>query len=115
MLFSATQTKKISDLRKLSLNKNNTEYVAVHQKEIMPKKLQQFYVVCEIYEKIDILFSFVKTHIKSKIIVFLSTSKQVAFLSQVFEKLSVGTHICKLSGDLSQNSRRENYEKFISK
>ena len=44
MLFSATQTKSVKDLARLSLN--NPQYVAVHaqDKEVTPKQLLQNYV-----------------------------------------------------------------------
>jgi ATP-dependent RNA helicase DDX10/DBP4 len=99
----------------LSLNKKNTEYISVIGKEIVPKNLSQTYIECELYEKIDILFSFIKTHLKAKVIVFCSSQKQVSFLSTAFHQLALGTSIHKLSGNMSQNVRRENYENFLSK
>eukprot|EP01080_Neovahlkampfia_damariscottae_P000364 gene364-6778_t len=115
ILFSATQTSKVKDLTRLSLNKKNTEYISVIGKEVTPKNLNQSYIQCELYEKIDVLFSFVKSHTKSKIIVFCSSQKQVSFLSTIFHQLSLGISIHKLSGNMSQNVRRENYEEFLSK
>jgi ATP-dependent RNA helicase DDX10/DBP4 len=45
MLFSATQTKSVKDLARLSLKK--PEYVAVHaqDQEVTPKQLVQNYIV----------------------------------------------------------------------
>ena len=37
----------------------------------------QSYVVCELPEKLNFLFSFIRNHIKSKILVFVSSCKQV--------------------------------------
>ena len=49
MLFSATQTKSVKDLARLSLN--NPQYVAVHalDKEVTPKQLLQNYVTVSYY------------------------------------------------------------------
>ena len=70
LLFSATQTRKVKDLARLSLN--NPEYVSVHDKAefATPRNLKQMYVVTPIKEKLNVLFSFIKTHLKDKILVF---------------------------------------------
>ena len=49
MLFSATQTKSVKDLARLSLN--SPQYVAVHalDKEVTPKQLLQNYVTVIIH------------------------------------------------------------------
>ena len=82
LLFSATQTRKVKDLARLSLN--NPEYVSVHDKAefATPRNLKQMYVVTPIKEKLNVLFSFIKTHLKDKILVFLSSCKQVKYVSQ---------------------------------
>ncbi|RHY38876.1 hypothetical protein DYB30_013565, partial [Aphanomyces astaci] len=76
MLFSATQTKSIKDLARLSLNE--PEYVAVHEKSTSatPSGLVQNYMVCDVGQKLDVLFSFIKSHLKQKTIVFVSTCRQ---------------------------------------
>jgi hypothetical protein len=64
-------------LARLSLK--SPEYIAVHEQEqyATPKNLQQNYLVCQLHEKLDTLFSFLKTHTKQKILVFISSCKQV--------------------------------------
>ncbi|KAK6620748.1 hypothetical protein RUM43_011043 [Polyplax serrata] len=54
LLFSATQTKSVKDLARLSLK--NPKYVAVHEHKAhsTPESLEQSYVVCELHEKINI-------------------------------------------------------------
>ncbi|EEY15155.1 ATP-dependent RNA helicase dbp-4 [Verticillium alfalfae VaMs.102] len=74
LLFSATQSKKISDLARLSLR--DPAYVAVHE-EATPANLQQHYLVTPLPEKLDTLYGFIKANLKSKMIVFFSSGKQV--------------------------------------
>ncbi|KAK3066455.1 ATP-dependent RNA helicase dbp4, partial [Coniosporium uncinatum] len=68
LLFSATQTKKVSDLARLSLK--DPEYVSVHEQEssATPKGLQQNYTVIPLSQKLDTLWSFIQASKKSKII-----------------------------------------------
>ena len=114
LLFSATQTRDIKDLARLSLSKTNTEYISIHESEPVPKQLVQHYIECELQDKIDILFSFLKSHQTKKIIVFASTVKQVAFLHTVFKQLSLPIKLFKLAGRMSQTIRREMFDGFTS-
>ena len=77
LLFSATQPKSVKDLARLSLS--HPEYLAVHEhaKFATPAKLIQNYTVCPLQDKLDVLFAFMKSHLKKKTIVFLSSCKQV--------------------------------------
>lgn len=115
MLFSATQTKSIKDLATLSLNE--PEYVAVHEKsaQATPAGLQQSYVVCTLERKLDVLLSFIKSHLKQKTIVFLSTCRQVRYVHQVFCKLQPGIPLCALHGKYKQGKRVEIYYEFLNK
>ena len=65
------------DLARLSLKQ--PEFLAVHANhaEATPSQLKQNYIVCPLHQKLDILFSFIKSHLKSKLIVFLSSCSQV--------------------------------------
>jgi ATP-dependent RNA helicase DDX10/DBP4 len=77
LLFSATQTTSVKDLARLSLQ--NPEYIAVHEgaAESTPKGLQGYYIECSLPEKLDTLYGFIKTHLKTKALVFMSSCKQV--------------------------------------
>ncbi|KAJ0404731.1 hypothetical protein ATCC90586_008351 [Pythium insidiosum] len=115
MLFSATQTKSVKDLAKLSLKE--PEYIAVHEKSAVatPAGLQQSLVVCPLDQKLDVLFSFLKSHLKHKIIVFLSTCRQVRFVHAAFCKLQPGIPLCALHGKYKQQKRVEIYYEFLNK
>ncbi|KAG0165861.1 ATPdependent RNA helicase [Apophysomyces sp. BC1034] len=114
MLFSATQTRSVKDLARLSLR--DPEYVAVHEQaeHSTPKSLTQHYVVCELPTKLDILYSFIRTHLKSKTIVFLSSCKQARFVYECFCKLQPGISILHLHGKQKQTKRVEIFRKFTS-
>lgn len=77
MLFSATQTKSVKDLARLSLR--DPEFLAVHAESAAatPARLQQTVMIVPLDEKMDMLWSFVKTHLQTKMLVFLSSCKQV--------------------------------------
>lgn len=54
-------------------------YVSVHEhaKHSTPESLRQSYVVCDLHEKLDMLWSFIRNHLKQKILVFMASCKQV--------------------------------------
>lgn len=77
LLFSATQTKSIQDLARLSLK--DPEYLSVHEESVTstPTLLKQIVMIVPLEQKLDMLWSFIKTHLQSKTLVFLSSCKQV--------------------------------------
>lgn len=84
LLFSATQTKSVKDLARLSLK--DPSYVSVHEKAEFstPKELKQSYVVCNLEDKVSILWSFIRNHLKQKSIIFFSTCHQVKYIYEIF-------------------------------
>lgn len=86
LLFSATQTKSIKDLARLSLK--DPCYVSAHEHNEFstPKELIQSYVVVELKEKVSVLWSFFKNHLNKKIIVFFSSCRQVKYIYEIFCK-----------------------------
>lgn len=80
LLFSATQTKSVRDLARLSLN--DPKYVSAHEnsKHATPEGLKQVYSVCELHEKMSVIFTFLKMHLHQKIIVFFASCKQVIII-----------------------------------
>jgi len=57
----------------------------VHEKAetATPTNLQQSYMVCELPQKLNLLFSFLRTHTTSKMIVFVSSCKQVCRIGSI--------------------------------
>ena len=62
-------------------------------------------MVCELHEKVNVLWSFIKTHLRSKVIIFLSTCKQVKFMYEAFKKLRPGVPLRSLHGKMKQFKR----------
>ncbi|XP_057971648.1 DEAD-box ATP-dependent RNA helicase 32 isoform X2 [Malania oleifera] len=104
-LFSATQTKSVQDLARLSLK--DPEYLSVHEESVTatPDRLQQTAIIVPLNQKLDMLWSFIKSHLNSKILVFLSTRKQVKFVFEVFKKLRPGIPLKCLHGKMNQGER----------
>ncbi|KAI9523895.1 hypothetical protein NQZ68_022527 [Dissostichus eleginoides] len=115
LLFSATQTKSVKDLARLSLK--DPEYVWVHEKAKFstPATLEQSYVVCELHLKVNMLFSFIRSHLKKKIIVFFACCKEVQYLFRVLCRLRPGMPILALHGKQQQMKRVEVYNDFLRK
>uniref|UniRef100_A0A8C4K0C5 ATP-dependent RNA helicase n=1 Tax=Dromaius novaehollandiae TaxID=8790 RepID=A0A8C4K0C5_DRONO len=115
LLFSATQTKSVKDLARLSLK--DPEYVWVHEraKFSTPATLDQNYIVCELQQKINMLYSFLRSHLKKKSIVFFASCKEVQYLFRVFCKLQPGVPVLALHGKQHQMKRVEVYNCFVRK
>ncbi|CCD23892.1 RNA-dependent ATPase HCA4 NDAI_0C02320 [Naumovozyma dairenensis CBS 421] len=118
LLFSATQSQSLGDLARLSLTDYKTVGTMDPSKDktdegaATPKTLEQSYVETELADKLDILYSFIKSHLKHKMIVFLSSSKQVHFVYETFRKLQPGISLMHLHGRQKQKARTETLDKF---
>lgn len=150
LLFSATQTKSIKQLARLSLR--SPQYVAVQartQAEVesetkdadtgkkedtdgkgksesaaeatnaneaqivgTPMRLSQSYAEVASHDKLGVLWSFLRTHLRSKIIVFFATGKQVRFAFETFCKLRPGMSLLHIHGNMKQLRRTDMYEAF---
>lgn len=112
LLFSATQTKRVSDLSRLALK--DPEYISVHQTATIatPQSLQQNYVLTPLPDKLDTLWSFLQSSKKSKILVFLSSGKQVRFVYETFRQMQPGIPLLHLHGRQKQTARLEITQRF---
>jgi ATP-dependent RNA helicase DDX10/DBP4 len=112
LLFSATQTKSVKSLARLSLDA--PEYVSAHSEASKPTpvKLDQAYMICNLEDKMDVVWSFIKTHLSSRIIVFFSTCNQVKFVYEAFRRLRPGTPLRCLHGKMSQQKRVVVYDQY---
>ncbi|PGH13625.1 ATP-dependent RNA helicase DBP4 [Polytolypa hystricis UAMH7299] len=114
MLFSATQTKKVSDLARLSLR--DPEYIAVHESatSATPSTLQQNYLVTPLQDKLDTLWSFIRSNLKAKTMVFFSSGKQVRFVYEAFRHMQPGVSLLHLHGRQKQGARVDITKKFAA-
>ncbi|KAF2971129.1 hypothetical protein GQX73_g2446 [Xylaria multiplex] len=105
LLFSATQSRKVSDLSRLSLK--DPEYIAVHESSAAstPESLQQHYLVTPLASKLNTLYGFIKSNLKSKILVFFSSGKQVRFAFETMRHLRPGVPLYHLLGAQKQAQR----------
>jgi ATP-dependent RNA helicase DDX10/DBP4 len=112
LLFSATQSKDVASLGKLSLYR--PEYIGVHDQAatVTPESLQQSYVIVPLQHKLNALYSFVRTHLQCKSIVFFATCAQVRHAHTLLCGLRPGISILALHGKLSQEKRSIVLEQF---
>ncbi|THV08033.1 DEAD-domain-containing protein [Dendrothele bispora CBS 962.96] len=117
LLFSATQTRSVNDLARLSLK----DPVAIGvdaaddpstSSTATPQNLEQHYLVCTLDQKLSILWSFIRAHLQSKILVFMSSCKQVRYVFETFCKMHPGIPLIHLHGKQKQMARLTMYDKF---
>ncbi len=115
LLFSGTQTKEVRSLARLSLS--TPEYIDVHEADpnATPIHLSQHYMVVPAGLKIDVLYSFLRTHLKNKIIVFLSSCKQVRLMYECLRRVRPGITIMHLHGKMKQPKRMSIYYDFCNR
>lgn len=113
LLFSATQSNSVKDLARLSLTNPRRIGVSTdEQVSATPESLDQYYIKVPLDEKLDVLWSFIKSHLNSKLLVFFSSLKQVQYAYETFRKLQPGMSLMKLYGRNKQTSRLETTIKF---
>lgn len=90
MLFSATQTRNVEDLARISLQQAPL-YVGVDDTRDMATTdgLEQGYVVCPSEKRFMLLFTFIKKNKDKKVMVFFSTCKAVKFHAELFNYVDI--------------------------
>ena len=101
---------KTDDNNNINLN-NNTNLNDV----IIPKNLSQFYSIVEPEDRVNVLYSFLKTHKMSKILVFVSSRKQVRYFTEVFKHLKLGMLFLDIHGKQKQGKRYSTFYTFSQK
>eukprot|EP01060_Flectonema_neradi_P009594 TRINITY_DN16832_c0_g1_i1.p1 TRINITY_DN16832_c0_g1~~TRINITY_DN16832_c0_g1_i1.p1 ORF type:complete len:750 (+),score=158.62 TRINITY_DN16832_c0_g1_i1:300-2252(+) len=117
LLFSATQTKSLDSLARLSVR--DPHYAQVHQNSrlVTPKKLCQNYTVVEADDKMSVLYSFMKRFTREKTIIFFATCNQVKFAYLALTRLMKKDGICAmcLTGKMRPSQRNEVFDAYNQK
>ncbi|KAI7870103.1 ATP-dependent RNA helicase HAS1 [Mucor mucedo] len=111
MLFSATQTTKVSDLARISL-KSGPLYINVDEKKESSTAdgLEQGFVVVEADKRFLLLFTFLRKNQKKKVIVFFSNCNAVKFYAELLNYIDVP--VMELHGRQKQQKRTSTFFEF---
>jgi len=109
-LFSATMTKKVEDLCRLSLKNPVLVEVSRDSTSATVSNLEQGYVVVQPDQKFRLLFSFLKRNIKKKVMVFMSSCNAVKFYSDLLNYVDIP--VKDIHGKQKQQKRTATYFEF---
>jgi len=113
MMFSATQTKNVQDIARISLRGTPKFIDCSHDDhEATVKGLKQGYVVCPSEDRFLLLFTFLKKNMKKKIIVFFSTCAAVKFYGELLNYVDVP--VLDLHGKQKQTKRTATFFEFVN-
>ncbi|WWC85276.1 ATP-dependent RNA helicase HAS1 [Kwoniella dendrophila CBS 6074] len=113
MLFSATQTTKVTDLARISL-KTGPLYINVDEEKQASTvdMLEQGYVVCESDKRFMLLFTFLRKNLKKKVIVFFSSCNSVNYHAELLNYIDVP--VLDLHGKQKQQKRTNTFFEFCN-
>eukprot|EP00921_Rhytidocystis_pertsovi_P012674 GHVQ01020604.1.p1 GENE.GHVQ01020604.1~~GHVQ01020604.1.p1 ORF type:complete len:623 (+),score=60.96 GHVQ01020604.1:83-1951(+) len=113
LLFSATLRSAVRQLALIAVKPNPVRVsVDAESPSRTPTQLNQVCVVVPLEDKVNTLFSFLKSHSSSSILVFVSSCKEVRFLHDAFQQLNCGLALMELHGRQCQQKRIAVYEAF---
>ena len=110
VLFSATQTKKVEDLCRVSLK--DPTLIEITTKSAAPtvSSLEQGYVNIEADKKFRLLFTFLKKNLNKKVMVFMSSCNAVKFYSDLLNYVDIP--VKDIHGKQNQQKRTATYFDF---
>uniref|UniRef100_A0A3Q3LJL6 ATP-dependent RNA helicase n=1 Tax=Mastacembelus armatus TaxID=205130 RepID=A0A3Q3LJL6_9TELE len=113
MLFSATQTRKVEDLARISLKKEPL-YVGVDDSKdkATVDGLEQGYVVCPSEKRFLLLFTFLKKNRKKKLMVFFSSCMSVKFHYELLNYIDLP--VMAIHGKQKQTKRTTTFFQFCN-
>ncbi|XP_029386459.1 ATP-dependent RNA helicase DDX18 [Echeneis naucrates] len=113
MLFSATQTRKVEDLARISLKKEPL-YVGVddNKDSATVEGLEQGYVVCPSEKRFLLLFTFLKKNRKKKLMVFFSSCMSVKFHYELLNYIDLP--VMAIHGKQKQTKRTTTFFQFCN-
>lgn len=91
MLFSATQTKQVEDLARVSMDQKSSVFVEVPSETNLATVagLEQGFVTCPSDKRFLLLFTFLKKNKKKKVMVFFSSCNSVKFHAELLNYIDV--------------------------
>jgi ATP-dependent RNA helicase DDX10/DBP4 len=110
LLFSATLRQSVNSLASLALK--DPEIITISRESLIPPKLKTLCMTIDLERKFDSLFCFLQNHSRSKTIVFVNSTKEVRFISEVFRRLKAGPTILDLQGKQSIEKRLNIFDEF---
>mmetsp|Transcript_12884 Transcript_12884/g.41137 ORF Transcript_12884/g.41137 Transcript_12884/m.41137 type:complete len:564 (+) Transcript_12884:118-1809(+) len=113
LLFSATQTKNVQDLARLSI-KNKPVFVSVHEEEeeATASGLEQGYVVCPSDKRFLLLYTFLRKQKKKKVMVFMSSVAAVTYYSSLLQYVDLP--VKDIHGRQKQQKRTTTFFEFVN-
>ena len=93
-------------------NRNENNDDRIQNSAPTPNRLLQKYMIVQSSSKLNMLWSFLKTHLNKKVLIFFSTCKQVQFFHELFKKLRPGVPVRMLHGNLRQSKRMLTFHEF---
>ncbi|KAH1126926.1 hypothetical protein GLYMA_06G209400v4 [Glycine max] len=110
-LFSATQTKKVKDLARLSFQ-TTPIYIDVDdgRKKVTNEGLQQGYVVVHCAKRFVVLYSFLRRYQSKKVMVFFSSCNSVKFHADLLK--CTGLDCLNIHGKQKQHARTTTFFNF---
>ncbi|XP_026570406.1 ATP-dependent RNA helicase DDX18 [Pseudonaja textilis] len=113
MLFSATQTRKVEDLARISLKKEPL-YVGVddNKETATVEGLEQGYVICPSEKRFLLLFTFLKKNRKKKLMVFFSSCMSVKYHYELLNYIDLP--VLAIHGKQKQTKRTTTFFQFCN-
>ncbi|XP_015675771.1 ATP-dependent RNA helicase DDX18 [Protobothrops mucrosquamatus] len=113
MLFSATQTRKVEDLARISLKKEPL-YVGVddNKETATVEGLEQGYVLCPSEKRFLLLFTFLKKNRKKKLMVFFSSCMSVKYHYELLNYIDLP--VLAIHGKQKQTKRTTTFFQFCN-
>ncbi|XP_042492392.1 DEAD-box ATP-dependent RNA helicase 51-like [Macadamia integrifolia] len=110
-LFSATQTKKVEDLARLSFQ-STPVYIGVDdgRKKVTNEGLQQGYCIMPSAKRFILLYSFLKRNLSKKVMVFFSSCNSVKYHADLLRYIQVDCH--DIHGKQKQKKRTSTFFEF---
>ncbi|KAF0989808.1 hypothetical protein HZS_6274, partial [Henneguya salminicola] len=113
VLFSATQTKNVQNLAKISLN-HNPLYIGVDDDKIAPTvdTLKQGFILVPPDKRLILLYTFIKKNFNKKLMIFFSSCNSVQFHSELFNYID--TPVFEVHGKQKQSKRTSTFIQFTT-